>query len=72
MKYAYPFAGQSAASDHAAWIGGLFRPSLADLRQNDPHLQLIREEAAMVMKLEEIHGDVNAFIDKLKVMASPC
>lgn len=38
------------------------------LKQHEPPLQLIREEIALAMSADEIHGDVHAFIDKLKSM----
>lgn len=38
------------------------------LKQNEPPLQLIREEVALAMTAEEIHDDVHAFIAKLKAM----
>lgn len=40
------------------------------LKQNDPPLQLIREEVALAMTADEIHEDVHAFIGKLKSMTS--
>ncbi|KAB7598018.1 ATP-dependent nuclease [Verminephrobacter eiseniae] len=38
------------------------------VKQNDPPLQLIREEVALAMETDEIHEDVHAFIGKLKSM----
>lgn len=38
------------------------------LRSNDPPLQLIREEVALVMTADEVHSDVHDFIEKLKAM----
>lgn len=36
------------------------------LRENDPPIQVLREEIAINMKEEEIHEDVHEFMDKLK------
>lgn len=38
------------------------------LKQNDPPLQIIREEVALAMALDEVHEDVHTFIDKLRSM----
>ncbi|MCL2829670.1 MAG: AAA family ATPase [Betaproteobacteria bacterium] len=38
------------------------------LKQNNPPLQLIREEVALTMTADEIHQDVHEFIGKLKLM----
>ena len=45
-------------------VDGLFH----QLRNADPPLQLIREDVALSMSLEEIHDDVHQFVDKLQRM----
>ena len=40
------------------------------LKLNDPPLQILREEVALVMTADDIHEDVHAFIGKLKSMTA--